>query len=900
MILNRLLFLCGLLLTVTLAQGQVVKHSYRFYNFFSVSESECGPDLTQERALGSCNFARLAGDFITDTIPYCAKRRTVYHTNLHWGLKYPNSSGTVGSTYTIHMYVKTTNWGPTWARIIDFSNGLSDNGIYFKNSGSAADRCIDFYPSGIIGPCPYFNTSTYYLLTFTRNGQTGIIDVYVNDKLFVSYNDAAGRYVGKTGTPIYIFRDDQAVSCESGEANFAYLSFTNQYSSQATVNAVYNDICSIANTTQTVDFALNPTSACSPSQRVTITYTGDKLVPESDYTVNWNWDGGKVISGSGFGPYVVNWPTSGTKSIKLTVTSTSCGRAIAQTRQLTVGSFSSFVSTTNASCGGANDGSLTINAMDGSAPYQYSIDSVRYQAANTFNVSPGAYTAYVKDARGCITNSRATVGMTNALKLQTLSDTSICPGQAIKLVTTSDVTNFSWLPITNLDNPAVKDPVATPLVSTTYVVTATNGTCSGKDTVRVTVLPPVQLSPQSVPKSCGTFVLSANSSGRVQWTGPGITGSRANQDTLVVTVRGTATYKVRATDIAGTSCTVEKDILVNFAPPATYRLAEHVKTSCGTSTVLEAPKADVWDSFRWQSPDGTIANQAQITAHTTGKYSVLATSSSTGCESRDTVAVNFVSVPAAPVTKDVSICAGDALPALMATGTNIRWFSDSTLQVQVGSGNTLRLNVSPLQPIKRVYFLTQSIGNTCTSAPAMVSFEIKEVPAINLPVKNYTGCFSTVPVDILTLDAGNTGTVQYKWYDPNGIFIDSSRTVNVQKEGVYSIQITNHQQCSKTGVVTVAEFCSPMLFAPDAFTPNHDNLNDVFEIKGKFAGDVVLFIYNRWGELILKTNKPSWDGYYRGELCPTGEYTWLIEVPMSNPGQQPQLYKKTGHVLLLK
>ncbi|MBL0134201.1 MAG: SprB repeat-containing protein [Chitinophagaceae bacterium] len=56
----------------------------------------------------------------------------------------------------------------------------------------------------------------------------------------------------------------------------------------------------------------------------------------------------------------------------------------------------------NAACGQAN-GSITASATGGTAPLQYSLDGVTYQASTLFtNKSAGTYTLYVKDANGCI------------------------------------------------------------------------------------------------------------------------------------------------------------------------------------------------------------------------------------------------------------------------------------------------------------------------------------------------------------------------------------------------------------------------------------------------------------------------------------------------------------------
>jgi gliding motility-associated-like protein len=315
-------------------KAQAVKHSYRFYNNLSVSAPQCGPDLTEAPAPGSCGAGASGGGFIQDTLPYCQLSRVLYHNNIHWGLQYPNTAGTVTNTYTIHLYLKNTNWGSQpWVRIIDFSNGASDAGIYFKAASGTPDRCLEFFPNGIVGACPYFNNSTYYLLTFTRNGLTNVIDVYVNNVLFTSYNDAPGKYTGTAGTPIYIYRDDQAVTCESGEANFAYLSFTNQYSVQATVDSVYNEICSIANGSS-ASFEFTPAQSCNYPENINVTYTGDIPPPGTGYSFNWNWDGGTVVSGSGMGPYTINWPTSGVKNVSLTIVNTNCATQTNNTQSI--------------------------------------------------------------------------------------------------------------------------------------------------------------------------------------------------------------------------------------------------------------------------------------------------------------------------------------------------------------------------------------------------------------------------------------------------------------------------------------------------------------------------------------------------------------------------------------
>ena len=79
------------------------------------------------------------------------------------------------------------------------------------------------------------------------------------------------------------------------------------------------------------------------------------------------------------------------------------------------------------------------------------------------------------------------------------------------------------------------------------------------------------------------------------------------------------------------------------------------------------------------------------------------------------------------------------------------------------------------------------------------------------------------------------------------------------------------------------EVCIPIafrLFVPNAFSPNHDGINDFFMPVGIFIKEYTMQIYNRWGEKIFEINDihHGWDGKYKGEYCPTGVYYYHIRV----------------------
>ncbi len=64
---------------------------------------------------------------------------------------------------------------------------------------------------------------------------------------------------------------------------------------------------------------------------------------------------------------------------------------------------------------------------------------------------------------------------------------------------------------------------------------------------------------------------------------------------------------------------------------------------------------------------------------------------------------------------------------------------------------------------------------------------------------------------------------------------------------------------------------------PNIFSPNKDGTNDVVNIS--YYGVEELFIYNRWGNLILELNEsnPIWDGSHKGQDCSEGIYYYVGE-----------------------
>jgi gliding motility-associated-like protein len=90
---------------------------------------------------------------------------------------------------------------------------------------------------------------------------------------------------------------------------------------------------------------------------------------------------------------------------------------------------------------------------------------------------------------------------------------------------------------------------------------------------------------------------------------------------------------------------------------------------------------------------------------------------------------------------------------------------------------------------------------------------------------------------------------------------------------------------------------------PNAFTPNADDLNDVFRPLLECPdGDFLFEVYNRWGQKVYSANNPDagWDGNHEQEPAPMDVYVWKLEFGARNASGQSERRSAAGHVTLIR
>ncbi|MFT7589117.1 MAG: gliding motility-associated-like protein [Limisphaerales bacterium] len=137
------------------------------------------------------------------------------------------------------------------------------------------------------------------------------------------------------------------------------------------------------------------------------------------------------------------------------------------------------------------------------------------------------------------------------------------------------------------------------------------------------------------------------------------------------------------------------------------------------------------------------------------------------------------------------------------------------------------------------------------------------------------GCDSLVEITVSEFEL-NTDTVYValcgnQEYEGNSI---GSDTILVS----YSIDLNGCTEVLVTLIeLTESECCNATV--PNAFTPNLDGLNDVFQpILHSPVAELEFMVFNRWGKMVYSSDDPAlgWDGSFKGKAAEMGSYIWSM------------------------
>ncbi len=201
------------------------------------------------------------------------------------------------------------------------------------------------------------------------------------------------------------------------------------------------------------------------------------------------------------------------------------------------------------------------------------------------------------------------------------------------------------------------------------------------------------------------------------------------------------------------------------------------------------------------------------------------------------------------------------------------------------------------QATQNYTFTPSSLGITSTNLGLRCPQVVNQIVTILAnPIADFTPLLSVLPLYMPTtlFDNNSSNAYSYFWNFGDGTSNDSIYSPEhtfPEEAGSYlvSLQVSNELGCLDTTTNYIVIEHDPVVFIPNAFTPDGDGLNN--EFTAVFPDNMKLtsyemYIYDRWGELVFYSQDPKqgWDASLAGFDAPDGVYSYLVK------------YKELGYV----
>jgi len=271
-------------------------------------------------------------------------------------------------------------------------------------------------------------------------------------------------------------------------------------------------------------------------------------------------------------------------------------------------------------------------------------------------------------------------------------------------------------------------------------------------------------------------------------------------------------------------------------------------TLCGSQLLLAAGAQPAGTTYRWQ--DGSTA--ATYLARASGIYSVTVTSAA-GCASTASRQVTLNALPTPRLPADTTVCMASVLLRLGAqpAGSTYRWQDGSTSATYLAQASgTYSVQVTT----------AQGCVGTATSRVLLSAAPTVRLGADTLVCPSAVWTLRTNPQPAGTL---------YRWQDGS-----TGATYVARGPGQYAVEVrATATGCPATATLRATAANCPILI-PNIITPNGDQQNDFFVLKGLTPSEWSIRIFDRWGRPVY--DQPRYDNRWNAEGQSEGLYYYLL------------------------
>lgn len=563
------------------------------------------------------------------------------------------------------------------------------------------------------------------------------------------------------------------------------------------------------------------------------------------------------------------------------------------------------IDSTNVTCFNGNNGSVSVSVSSGSPPYQYIFDNTLNPDSAYNNLTAGLVDVIVKDADNCRGHNIVNIQQPAQIVIHLNSQTEVlCHGgnnAGISVSATGGTPGyvFNWSNhFSGADDSAL---------------TAGNYSVTVSDTNACTVTRSYQITQPSelvTAPVAGNVLCSGASDGSINANPSGGTSPYAfnwsnGAHTQVDGNLARGTYSCTVSDANGCSVFITDSITQPTAVIVTTDSATAVKCISQRNGTILIRAIGWYPPYAYNATQDNVnfvySTSGILVGLDTGTYTVTI-SDSVGCTSQLSVYVPPAVLDSFASSVDSTLCYGP----------------------NYNDGAALVTPMPPTSILNGPYKFGIDGGpeSSDTGYFANLSAGPHVITAINTK-----GCVDTIPVfvpqplpilvtvvpDTINLPLGGSQAVQvivtnatnpaYNWSPAMGLScIDCPNpVVTAYASGDYVISVSVQNggaTCYGTATLQVNVGRHSHMYAPNAFTPNGDGNNDVFELYGEDIKTISLRVFNRWGEKVYETTNSlaGWDGTYKGVVQSTGVYTYEATVTYLDNSQET----KNGTITLIR
>lgn len=546
-------------------------------------------------------------------------------------------------------------------------------------------------------------------------------------------------------------------------------------------------------------------------------------------------------------------------------------------------------SITDVICGGQAQGIIDLTINGGSPGFVVEWvgpDGFIAGIEDIGNLFDGAYDVQVVDANNCQTTGTFFVNENPALSTDPIITNPLCTGESngsIQLQVTggAEPLTIEWFGPNAFSSFGADISNLLPGIYTWLMFDA-NG-CQASDEITLSDPEPLALDSLVIHLSCfdsndGSIELLISGGTPIYsvfWTGPN--GFSSTAEDIFNLQPGT--YQYQAGD--ANACVISGQIQVDEPPLLVIDLDNTLNPSCSDSfdglIDISVSGGQPNYTITWTDEDGnTISNLEDLIDLGPGLYNVEVIDSGNCVQTITDIELIALDVVTALTTADFQACFGTG-PFLLegeATGEETLSWSDE-IGLVLSDSSSVWVNPPPGE----YYFVFEAIDGPC-SASDTVFITILSNPFADAGEDDFI-----FPEEDIII-GGNPSTDN----DQNIILwspelnlsdtTDANPTViGLMNDQYFFLQVTDANGCVSIDSVLISII--PEIDIPDGFTPNGDNMNETWIIGNvEMYPNIVVEIYNRWGELLFRSegyNEP-WDGRFNGDPLPIGTYYYVIDI----------------------